>query len=425
MLTTGGALTGRLYVRSVQRRQGCSSAQLAEFPAAARSASAAVLEDSGIDAACSLQFPGSNPYRLWRCRIPASRTRRSATWGVDMPCSLPIPASSRRATSKKRRRCCAPPAWPPRAFTISTPTPTRAWSRLAGRVAAAAGVDSIVALGGGSSLDCAKGINFVLTGGGTMRDYWGYGKARGTLLPSIGIPTTAGTGSEAQSYAIISDAETHVKMACGDPGIAFRVAILDPALTVSQPRAVTAIAGYDALSHAVESYVTLKRTPISDLFAREAWRLLSTHYAAGAGRAGRSAGPRRHAARVPLRRRRDRAVDARRDARLRQSADRPLRHDARRRHRRHAAARRALERRSVGDRYADSCDLQPRSDPGVAASGSPRRRRRPSGRASRARRVARPTCRPWPQMPPSSGPGRSIPAVRRSPAALELYREAY
>jgi len=149
----------------------------------------------------------------------------------------------------------------------------------AGRtVAVAAGVDSIVALGGGSSLDCAKGINFVLAGGGTMRDYRGYGKARGTLLPSIGIPTTAGTGSEAQSYAIITDAEMHAKMACGDPGIAFRVAILDPALTVSQPRAVTAIAGYDALSHAVESYVTLKRTPISDLFAREAWRLLSSHY---------------------------------------------------------------------------------------------------------------------------------------------------
>ena len=149
----------------------------------------------------------------------------------------------------------------------------------AGRqVAAAAEIDAIVALGGGSSLDCAKGINFVLAGGGAMRDYRGYGKARGTLLPSIGIPTTAGTGSEAQSYAIISDAGTHAKMACGDPGIAFRVAILDPALTVSQPRRVTAIAGYDALSHAVESYVTLKRTPISDLFAREAWRLLSSHY---------------------------------------------------------------------------------------------------------------------------------------------------
>jgi alcohol dehydrogenase len=149
----------------------------------------------------------------------------------------------------------------------------------AGRaIAQAAGVDSLVAIGGGSSLDCAKGINFLLAGGGTMRDYRGYGLARGHLLPSIGIPTTAGTGSEAQSYAIISDADTHAKMACGDPGIAFRIAILDPALTASQPLGVTAVAGYDALSHAVESYVTLKRTPISDLFAREAWRLLSGNY---------------------------------------------------------------------------------------------------------------------------------------------------
>jgi alcohol dehydrogenase len=149
----------------------------------------------------------------------------------------------------------------------------------AGRaVAAAAGVDSFVALGGGSSLDCAKGINFVLTGGGTMRDYWGSGKAKGPMLPAIGIPTTAGTGSEAQSYAIISDAGTHVKMACGDPRAAFRLAVLDPALTVTQPRTVTAVAGYDAISHAVESWVTRTRTPISDLFARDAWRLLSTNY---------------------------------------------------------------------------------------------------------------------------------------------------
>jgi alcohol dehydrogenase len=149
----------------------------------------------------------------------------------------------------------------------------------AGRVVAAAhGVDSIVAIGGGSSLDCAKGINFVLTNGGSMRDYWGFGKAARSMLPSIGVPTTAGTGSEAQSYALISDAVTHVKMACGDAKAAFRVAILDPELTVSQPREVAALAGYDAISHAVESYVTTRRTPISDLFALDAWRLLSANF---------------------------------------------------------------------------------------------------------------------------------------------------
>ena len=149
----------------------------------------------------------------------------------------------------------------------------------AGRVFAAShGIDSLVALGGGSSLDCAKGINFVLTNGGTMRDYWGFGKATRPMLPSIGIPTTAGTGSEAQAYALISDPETHRKMACGDPKATFRVTILDPELTVSQPREVAAAAGFDAISHAVESFVTKKRTPMSDLFAREAWRLLESNY---------------------------------------------------------------------------------------------------------------------------------------------------
>ncbi|MEK6324935.1 MAG: iron-containing alcohol dehydrogenase [Acidobacteriota bacterium] len=139
-------------------------------------------------------------------------------------------------------------------------------------------IDSIIGLGGGSSMDLAKAINFLLTNGGAMPDYLGYGKARASMLPMIGVPTTAGTGSEAQSYALISDAQTHVKMACGDPGAAFKVAILDPRVTVSQPTAVTATAGFDAISHAVETYVTTRRNAASELFSLEAWRLLEAHY---------------------------------------------------------------------------------------------------------------------------------------------------
>jgi alcohol dehydrogenase len=144
--------------------------------------------------------------------------------------------------------------------------------------AASHGVDSLVGLGGGSSMDCAKGVGFLLANGGSMRDYQGYGKARRPLPPMIGVPTTAGTGSEAQSYALISDSETHVKMACGDPSAAFRVALLDPLLTLSQPREVTASAGFDALAHAVEAFVTTRRNPLSDALAREAWRLLEANY---------------------------------------------------------------------------------------------------------------------------------------------------
>ena len=149
----------------------------------------------------------------------------------------------------------------------------------AGRAfAAPLGIDSIIGLGGGSSLDTAKGINFVLTNGGTMKDYWGFGKAARPMLPMIGIPTTSGTGSEAQTYALISDAETHVKMACGDPKAAFQMALLDPLLTVTQPQSLTATAGYDALAHAVETFVTTKRNPLSEMYAREAWRLLAGSY---------------------------------------------------------------------------------------------------------------------------------------------------
>lgn len=134
--------------------------------------------------------------------------------------------------------------------------------------------DVIVGLGGGSSMDCAKGINFLYSCGGRMQDYWGIGKATGPMLPMIAVPTTAGTGSETQSFALISDAETHVKMACGDPGAACQVAVLDPELTVTQPNRVTALTGIDAITHALETYVCNKRTSMSECFSLEAWERL-------------------------------------------------------------------------------------------------------------------------------------------------------
>ncbi|MCA9230648.1 MAG: iron-containing alcohol dehydrogenase [Planctomycetales bacterium] len=138
--------------------------------------------------------------------------------------------------------------------------------------------DMLVGLGGGSSMDCAKGINFLYSCGGEIRDYWGVGKATGPMLPMIAVPTTAGTGSETQSFALISDAKTHQKMACGDRRAAFRVAILDPELTMTQPQPVAALAGFDALSHAVETCVTTKRNDESRRCSREAWQRLAPNY---------------------------------------------------------------------------------------------------------------------------------------------------
>ena len=142
-------------------------------------------------------------------------------------------------------------------------------------IAKANQIDLIVGLGGGSSMDCAKGINFLLSNGGKMEDYWGTGKAKLPMFPMIAVPTTSGTGSEAQSYALIAQPESHMKMACGDKKAACKVAILDPLLTLSMPKSVTAATGIDALSHAIESYVTTKRNPISLLFGRKSWGLLS------------------------------------------------------------------------------------------------------------------------------------------------------
>ena len=138
--------------------------------------------------------------------------------------------------------------------------------------------DLLVGLGGGSAMDCAKGINFVYSCGGSMADYHGVGKATSELLPMIGVPTTSGTGSETQSFALISDAATHEKMACGDKRAAFKVAILAPLTTVTQPVPVTAATGIDAISHAVESYVTRQRNDVSKKLSVEAWNLLSGNF---------------------------------------------------------------------------------------------------------------------------------------------------
>ena len=162
-------------------------------------------------------------------------------------------------------------------FSDFTENPTTTQVEAGTAFARAFRPELIVGLGGGSSMDCAKGINFLLCCGGQMRDYRGRGTAHLPLLPSVGCPTTAGTGSETQSFALISDAETGEKLACGNPAAAFRVAILDPLLTVTQPPRVTALTGIDAISHAIESHVSKAASPASRLFSREAWRLLAHH----------------------------------------------------------------------------------------------------------------------------------------------------
>ena len=134
--------------------------------------------------------------------------------------------------------------------------------------------DFLIGLGGGSAMDCAKGANFIFTNGGRMEDYWGFGKASRPMLPSIGMPCTAGTGSEAQSFAVISREDDHRKMACGDPKARFAATLLDPELVRTAPPEVMAATGLDALSHALESFVTTAANPYSRMFASEGFARL-------------------------------------------------------------------------------------------------------------------------------------------------------
>jgi alcohol dehydrogenase len=135
--------------------------------------------------------------------------------------------------------------------------------------------DFIVSLGGGSSHDCAKGIGLVTAGGGHIRDYEGVNKSTVAMTPLIAINTTAGTASEMTRFCIITNTDTHVKMAIVDWRVTPLVAIDDPVLMVGKPPALTAATGMDALTHAVEAYVSIIATPITDACAEKAIRLIA------------------------------------------------------------------------------------------------------------------------------------------------------
>jgi alcohol dehydrogenase len=177
-------------------------------------------------------------------------------------------------------------------WTAIGENPTTAEVEAGAEAAAGRGFDCIAAVGGGSAMDAAKGINLLLTHGGRMADYRGWGKAAGPMLPALAVPTTAGTGSDAQSYALLSDPDTHEKLACGAEGARFRMVILDPLCAATAPLRVVAAAGLDAVAHAVESYVSARGNPVSRMLAGEAWRRLAAHLDGALAAAGeRRTGP--------------------------------------------------------------------------------------------------------------------------------------
>ncbi|MGC2497869.1 MAG: iron-containing alcohol dehydrogenase, partial [Acidobacteriaceae bacterium] len=134
--------------------------------------------------------------------------------------------------------------------------------------------DGIVTLGGGSSHDCGKGIGLVVSGGGNIRDYEGVNQSSKPMPPFLAINTTAGTASEVTRFCIITNTDTHVKMAIVDWRVTPNVAINDPVLMAGMPPSLTAATGMDALTHAIEAYVSTIATPITDACAIKAIELI-------------------------------------------------------------------------------------------------------------------------------------------------------
>jgi alcohol dehydrogenase class IV len=137
------------------------------------------------------------------------------------------------------------------------------------------GCDFLLAVGGGSAIDTAKAIAVMATNAGAIEDYHGLNKIPKGGAPLIAVPTTAGTGSEVTRYTIITDTKRDVKMLIGSPFLIPQKAIIDPLLTLSMPRSLTAAVGIDALTHAIEAYVSVKAQPMTDIFCLSAIELIS------------------------------------------------------------------------------------------------------------------------------------------------------
>lgn len=159
-------------------------------------------------------------------------------------------------------------------FTGVSPDPAIADAEAALEAAKAGDFNLIIGLGGGSPMDVAAIAAVLLTNPGTVHDYFGIGLVKNPGVPTILIPTTAGTGAEMTPNAILSDPDENLKKAVVSPYILPRVAIIDPMLTVSMPPSVTSSSGIDALTHAIESYTSNNASILTDMFAREAITLI-------------------------------------------------------------------------------------------------------------------------------------------------------
>ncbi len=162
-------------------------------------------------------------------------------------------------------------------FDRVEPNPTVTQVEAAIAAGAGRGIDALVSVGGGSAHDCAKMVALVAANGGAVRDYEGSDRAAGPGLPLVAVNTTSGTGADVSRFAVITDADRKVKMVISDRRVMPAVAINDPLTTVGMPKGVTMASGLDAMTHAVEAYVSTAASDLTDLLAWRAAELVNRH----------------------------------------------------------------------------------------------------------------------------------------------------
>lgn len=194
--------------------------------------------------------------------------------GISKPLLLSDRGLERAGTTARVTNLFARSGIPYAEFYDVLPNPTTAVVDEAVKAFRQSGADAVLALGGGSPMDVAKAVALIAAHGGNIRDYEGAGKIPGALLPLIAIPTTAGTGSEATSCAVITDDERHYKFTILGQELLPHHVFLDPTLLLSLPFSVAAATGMDALIHAIEAYLSKNATVLTDALAEKAMSLI-------------------------------------------------------------------------------------------------------------------------------------------------------
>lgn len=223
---------------------------------------------------------GVASFRLPRLLVGPGARRHLAEATVELGITRPLivtdPFHAGNGVAAELVALLAAAGLEPSVFAETVPDPTTTAVDAGVAAAREAGADAVIGLGGGSPIDTAKAIALLAVSGGTMRQYKAPVQTLGGALPILAVPTTAGSGSEATQFTVITDDSSGdaEKMLCAGPAFLPRVAVVDVELTLTMPPRLTADTGIDALTHAVEAYVSRTATPVSDVFALRAMALV-------------------------------------------------------------------------------------------------------------------------------------------------------